>query len=298
MLLHHSFQKRKKKTQFYFINVKGDEFTEYKKNFKKSVSIDFGGLAKAAKNSGIIIEDIIQMEKSAEKNMRTALNFNAHHKSQKIFSISHGIHKTSLWSMLSFFHFIIFTSAPSNGPVLRYTLNYFKIDKNVIDYWIAQFKKLGKSKLNNYFYFNCSEMAFYFTSNILNLEEAVLIGNLSSSNSDSELEPENVETKKKNLQTKFEKFLEGHPSKPPASAIFSSIINSLDVNLIREHDLSVCFNNLGGEKMKRISLVDYLTCILTPNQPAQNSLVALHKYINNYCLIPSIFIKNTAFICK
>ena len=293
MLLNHSFEKRKKNTKLYFINVKGDEFGEYKKKFRKSLQIDYGGLNKTDKNSGIIIEDIIHMSKIDEKNMRTSLNFSAHHKRQKIFSISHGIHKTSLWGMLSFFHFLIFTSSSSNVPVLRYTLNYFKIDKDIVDSWIEQFKKLGLSKKNHYFYFNCSEMSFYFTPNILDLDEAVLIGNLSSgSNSDS---GENLEVKRKNLQTKFEKFLEGHSAKPQASAIFSSIINSLDLKMIREHDLSVCFNNLGGEKLKRISLVDYITCVLTPNQSAPNSLIALHKYIKNYCLIPCIFIKNTSF---
>lgn len=234
------------------------------------------------------------MEKKDEKNMRTALNFNAHHKRQKIFSISHGIHKTSLWSMLSFFHFVIFTSAPSNVPVLRFTLNYFKIDKDIINLWIEQFKKLGKSKKNYYFYFSCSEMGFYFTKNILDVEAKELIGSLTNTlHVDSE--PENLEATKKNLQSKFEKFLEGHLAKAQASAIFGSVINSIDLKFIREHDLSVCFNNLGGQKMKRISLVDYITCILTPNQPASKGLTTLHDYIKNYCLIPAIFIKNKAF---
>lgn len=276
------------------MNVGPEEMRLYKKSYKKCKLISFSGLGKAEKNSAIIIEDIIHMEKKDEKNMRVALNYDAHHKSQKIFSISHAIHKTSIWSMLSFFHFIIFTSSASNVPVLRFTLNYFKIDKEVVDSWIDRFKKLGRGKKNYHFYFNCTEMKFYFTKDILKPTESLLIGSLGGEDSGENF-LENSELLKKNLQTKFEKFLEGHPTRLQASAVFSIIVNSLDLNLIREHDLTVCFNSFEGNKLTRISLIDYITCILTPLDPTPKTLIVLHKYIKTFCFIPLIFVKNSNF---
>lgn len=295
-LLDHSFPKKKRKSKFYFINVGAEELSGYKKSYPESQSIGFGGLDKTAKHSGIVIEDIIHMEKKDEKHMRTALNFGAHHKRQKIFSISHGIHKTSLWSMLSFFHFIIFTSATSNVPVLRYTLNYFKIDKNVVDDWILQFKLLGGGKKDFYFYFSCSEIKFYFTKNILDPESGQLIGSLGeNSGGSSDDKPADLELVRKNLQNKFEKYLEGHQFKAQASAIFSIIVNCLELTLIREHDLTVCFASLEGEKNKRLSLVDYISFLLSPEIKPSSGLIFLHEYIKKYCLIPNIFVKNNYF---
>ena len=268
-----------------------EELSGYKKTFPKLQSIGFKGLSKTGKNSGVVVEDIITMSVSDEKSLRTTLNYDAHHKSQKIFSISHGVHKTSIWSMLSFFHFIILTSAASNVPVLRFTLNYFKIDKNLVDEWITKFKLLGGGKKNYYFYYNCAEMSFYFTKNILNPEASVLVGTAGEVLAQSE----DSEIVKKNLQLKFEKFLEGHPFKTQAAAVFSTIINCIDLTLIREHDLTVCFTNLEGEKEKRLSLVDYICTILSPEEKPSASLIFLHHYIKKFCLIPAIFVKNSRF---
>jgi hypothetical protein len=151
-----------------------------------------------------------------------------------------------------------------------------------------------KKDKNSYFFFDCSEMSFYFTDNILEPDKARLIGSLGAGGELEDSNPNSAAVQKE-LQLKFDKFLEGQIFKVPASAIFSIIINSINLTLIRDSDLTVCFNSISG-KRTRISLVDYITCLLSRTARAPNSLIVLHNYLKNVCLIPFIFIKNEKFL--
>ena len=56
----------------------------YKKTFSNVHNIKFEELESAKKNSCIVVEDIIQMTKKDEGTLRQAINYQMHHKSQKI----------------------------------------------------------------------------------------------------------------------------------------------------------------------------------------------------------------------
>jgi len=165
-----SFPKKPRHT--YFLNVAPDELADYKKNCKLGKVerlTGYQGLGKTEKKSAVVIEDIINMSKKDEQHLRQSLNYDAHHKSQKLFCISHSIYKTSLYSTLSFFHYIIFTSAASNAPVLRFTLSYFKLEKPTVEQWIERFKQKCTSLSKNqfvHFVFDCSEMKFWLVSKL------------------------------------------------------------------------------------------------------------------------------------
>lgn len=267
----------------------------YKKQYKNAKRSTLAGLRKSPKNTGVIVEDIIHMTKDDERQLRTSLNYDAHHKNQKLFCVSHAIHKTSMFSMLPFFHFIIFTCFPANLPLLRFTFSYYKLEPEQKALWIDEFKRLcGNGQLNAYFFFDTATMSFYHTTDILSPESANFIGtlgNMIETNNET-----NNEAEKKKLSKQFDKFVDSLVFKSEASAVFSIIINSINLTLIRAADLTVCFNSISG-KRTRISLVDYVTCILSPSAKASKSLLVLHKYLRHACLIPYIFIKNKNFSC-
>jgi len=122
--------------KLYLINVDAKDSAKYKKSFPKVKNITFNQLEKAEKKSCIVGEDIIHITKRDVQQLRTAINYQAHHKTQKIICASHAIYKTQFYSLLGFFNFIIFTSSIANVPTLRNVFNYFKVSKREIKKWI------------------------------------------------------------------------------------------------------------------------------------------------------------------
>jgi hypothetical protein len=237
------------------------------------------------------------MSKNDEKLLRTALNYDAHHKRQKIFCVSHSIYKNSMWSLLSFFHYIIFTSAPSNVPVIRFTFNYFKIEKPQFEDWLKEYLKVGKGgKKGVYFYFDCVKMTFNVSLNTRFTDKKIL-GTLGETKSESTTSLVGSEEHRKKLQLKFETLIDSFEWQAQAKAIFSIIVNCLNSNLIREHDLSFAFKSSKNKHLSiRFSLVDYITSLLTNGASVTKPLLAFHNYVKTFCHIPVIFCRNQLFV--
>lgn len=290
----HTCGKKARKTKYnlYLINVDGKDTSEYKKMIPKLHSIEFEDLDGVAKKSCVIVEDIIHITKKDEQKLRVAINYQAHHKTQKIICASHSIYKTQIYSLLSYFNFIIFTSAIANIPTLRNILNYFKVEKTEIDNWLNFFTDFGEGKKGVYFYFDCEKITFNVSKKMLfemrkSLSESMMLSAGDPSTSAS--------AKAKILQNVFLKFVENIPEKNEAIAIFSVISNCIPNKLIREQDLTVSFRGKMKEK-KLISVVDYVISILSPTLIVSPPLIAMHRFINTYCKIPRVFIRNKAFL--
>ena len=283
----------------YLLNVKTTETSIYTKYFEDVCILDsFDKLKSTKKNALVIVEDIISMSKNDEKLLRTALNYDAHHKRQKIFCVSHSIYKNSMWSLLSFFHYIIFTSAPSNVPVIRFTFNYFKIEKPQFDDWLKEYLKVGRGgKKGVYFYFDCVKMTFNVSLNT-HFSDKKILGTLGETRSESSSTSlVGSEEHRKKLQLKFETLIDSFEWQAQAKAIFSIIVNCLNSNLIREHDLSFAFKSSKNRQLSiRFSLVDYITSLLTSGASVTKPLLAFHNYVKTFCHIPVIFCKNQLYV--
>jgi hypothetical protein len=292
-IVRHTCGKKAKKIKYnlYLINVDGKDTSEYKKMIPKLHSIEFEDLDCVSKKSCVIVEDIIHITKKDEQKLRVAINYQAHHKTQKIICASHSIYKTQIYSLLSYFHFIIFTSAIANIPTLRNILNYFKVEKTEIDNWLNFFTDFGGGKKGVYFYFDCEKITF-------NVSKKMLF-EMTHSLSDSVTSPQDQSgsptAKAKALQSVFLKFVENIPEKNEAIAIFSVISNCVPSSLIREQDLTISFRGKMKEK-KLISVVDYVISILSPKLIVSPPLIVMHRFVNAYCKIPRVFIRNKAFL--
>ncbi len=278
-------KKKNEKYNLALINVGGKDTREYKKMIPNLSSANFSELESVPKKTCIIVEDIIHITKKEEQKLRIAINYQAHHKTQKIICASHSIFKTQIYSLLNFFNFIIFTSAIANIPTLRNVLNYFKVEKYEIEQWLNFYTNFGEGKKGIYFFFDCEKQTFNISRQMLFKNCKALTNAL----------PENkVQKKKTALQNVFLKFVENFKEKNEAIAIFSVISNCVPTKLIREQDLTIAFRGNKKEK-KLVSVVDYVISLLSPKLIVSPPLIAMHRFFKKYCKIPQVFIKNKAF---
>ncbi len=285
----------------YLLNVGASETASYSKLFHTVAKLDnFDLLPQTKRNSVVLVEDIISISKSDEQSLRRVLNYDAHHKRQKIFCVSHSIYKTSLWSCLSFFHYVIFTSAPSNIPVLRFTLNYFKVEKSQLESWLNKFIVRGENgRQGLYFFFDCVKMTFNLSQDTAFTKLTCLgtagLAETASPNAEAGPKVDSAVAKKK-LQESFETMAESlGEKKASAKAIFLLILNSVSPHLIRARDLSFAFKSRRRGSEIRFSLLDYLACLVDPEASISAPLKAFHRYVQSFCHIPKVFVANKAF---
>ena len=279
--------------KLYLINVDGKDTADYKKKFPDLISTNFENLEKVAKKSCIVVEDIIHITKKDEQKLRTAINYQAHHKTQKIICASHAIYKTQIFSLLGFFNFIIFTSSIANVPTLRNVFNYFKVEKSEIENWINLYKETGSGKLGIYFYFDCEKMAFGYSKKTL-FKFKKILGIVGGGAESKSISAPHTSAASLELQTIFNKFVDNLPQKNEAISVFSIISNCIDPKYIRSQDLTITFMSKTGEK-KHISLVDYIVTLLSPEIIVRPPLIAIHRFVGKFCNIPVFFMKNKHF---
>ena len=137
-------------TNVYTLNVKS---SEYAKISDQVFNIDFEQLNTVPKHSIVIIEDVISLTPFQAKTLREAINFNAHHKKQKIFVVTHHVYKTNIYQLIPYFNYVVFTSSISNLPILKLILQYSQIDKQTLEEWAAFFTKKNQTVCLFYFRF-------------------------------------------------------------------------------------------------------------------------------------------------
>jgi len=323
-----------KKCTVYLINVKEDERLHYEKLHKNCKCIAYGSLSSIKKHSFVIVEDIISMRTEEELKLRQALNYTAHHKASKIFCLTHTIFKTGLFSMLPLFHSVIFTCSPSNAPVVRQALGFFRLEKQTISQWIEQFKhwsKKLKASQRAYFFFDCNTMALCLSTDFLKRGSFSILGSLlDDENDDSDdankhghgtngYDPSfhraggkpvpnaTMRTNKgsgalpqlatEKMAKKFSEFFANHPFQPQALAIFSLMLERFGPNRIDPVDLTISFRSReGGKALKNISTVDYVADLLSSHGRASQENRVLHNYVSKTCVIPKSCIRNKAFL--
>ena len=271
--------KSEKKRKIYTINVQSKEYTD---DFSKITPISLEQIKTISKNSYVIVEDVISMKNAENEQLRSLINYYCHHYFLKIFIITHNIHKNGIYSLLSFVNYIVFTGTKSNLPILRLTLTYYKLESKDLEHMINNFKlksEIKTVKEQNYFIFDTKQLTFYSYKDDL-------YTNLSLENL-----PEHHNNRIQ-FQERFEKFVNDFEEKTKANAIFSIIINCLPENLIRLHDLTFSFKSLTNKSIIRVSLVDYISCLLSETEVAPPEIKCLHNYLKASCCIPRIFIKN------
>lgn len=307
----------------YLINVKGQEVSEYTKGrqpekIKVLKKIQAG--EKVEKRSLIILEDLIKLNAKESDSVRQLLNYTAHHRLCKVYCVTHTIYKTGIYSLLPLFHYIIFTSSPSNVPIVRAALATFKLEKPVLNKWVDAVKEGRFDGEGKYFFFDCTKMLFGASQNFLQRGQNTILGsltlgaenlkietqhsdnfwrpNFNSSQECSTKESSDSAERLARMRLLFSDYFSLHPKRQQACALFFTVSSGLGVGRISEHDLTVSFIlKQQNFKKKKISLVDYISGLLDASQkkPAQD-LIVIHNYVKKRCSLPKSAIINNQFV--
>lgn len=233
----------------------------------------------------MIVEDIINLTKEEEVIFRFFLNEHAHHKTLKMFCVGHTLYKTSLYGMLSLFNYILFTSTPTNIPLLKQTLAYFRLEKDQISDYVEMFA--SHKSFGMYYYLDCQDMKMHhFMSVVPSRGETIP----TTTSPDEELES-NQKRREKILLEKFGSFFEDHPERVKAKSLLCILVRALPESIVRELDLSVKFQYQG--KDRHISLIDYISLLLERRTCLTDSeQQVLHNYIKSKCRLPKYLVLN------
>lgn len=275
--------------------MRAGEASEYSEKHQNVKKLTLDNLQACPKRSVLLVEDLIHMTKKEELNLRHSLTYDAHHKLQKIYCVSHTIHKNSVWTLVQLFTYLIFTSNSGNLPLLRLVLNYFKLDPKFVELCVNFFK--SKQNLGyTYFYFNSSSGFFGWSGDLLKPGTLFKVVDQAEDASESG-EPRHDS---ENLKSFFSELTKGHSRQSAACSIFSMVLFSISdqKNFFNAHDLTVNFRTR-NEGVIRISLVDYILDLVSPQKagqrPPQKSFCILHNFLKTRCVIPKFLVQNKSY---
>lgn len=286
---------RRRPPHLVLVNVRAGEAEELKR-LRHSRVQSYNCVAEIKelpKNAVVIFEDIIHLSKAEETTLRFYLNEYAHHRTLKIYCVGHTLFKTSLFGLLSLFNYVVFTPTPSNGPLLKQVLAYFRFDRDESSELVERFGE--RRTPGSYYYLDCQEMKMG--------ELSVVAGQSRSrdgtaATGETKVEPSAIagpRTGEKALLERAALFFEDHPHRAKARAALSVLLRALPEASVRECDLTVPFRRRGeegGRGHARISLVDYVSWILEREGPPSRDLSVLHAYLSTLCRLPQSVLLN------
>jgi GTPase SAR1 family protein len=281
--------KKNSNVNIYTINVRSNEYSTVYPNL---INVEYEQMDTIPRKSIIIIEDVISMTPFQANTLRQAVNYNAHHKKQKIYVITHHVFKTSVYQLIPYFNYIVFTASHSNIPLVKIILRYFHLSKDDIEKTTSLIHPVRNTPFV-YFVFTVDSHRFLKADSIKQL----LLGELRDTHGDSvtTATTTTATTTKDDLIQRFETFVFTNDNKQQASTVFSILVNALpnfqNINLT---DLTLRCQTKTGHPIN-ISLVDYVMSLLTPNIKITKYDLFVHNYFKPLCKLPTMFIVNKRY---
>lgn len=266
----------------YTVNIKSNEYKLKSINAVKDIT--FEQLNTVPKRSVIIVEDVISMTNFQAKALREAINFNAHHKRQRIFVITHHVFKTSIYQLIPYFNYIIFTASQSNLPIIQTVFRYFNIKEQ---YDLAAESVRKNTLPYAYFVFAAETQQFLKADSIKSL-----LNNKLKNNNNIAVTEQTID----DLTNRFNSFVsDTNPLKQDAATVFSILINALpSLQNVNITDLTLkCQTPKGGNV--NISLIDYVISLVKKKGSVSKHSLFLHAYFKTLCKIPKMFVVNKKF---
>jgi hypothetical protein len=285
----HIKNKTLKPRRLFCINTRGNEYDQLG---GATASID--KINTLPKGSFLVVEDIIDLGKKSEVLMRTTLNVNLHHRSQKMFAATHSNVKTKLWSNIQYFDYIIFPGEKSNHVNFRSIINLFRLGKNPTESFSAAFLERCGRPTKEYIVLAVKEIRIYSGRSLEAMTEQqpdcyTKIGDLESEGGGGRDEPASGVP----LANQFEKLITGYKYKGRALAVYSLLENCILSRFTLTPDLLITVGRTG--KLK-ISIVDYIHYLVDgeSGRPPPKYLI-FHKFVMEKCHVPHLMVQNKFF---
>ena len=232
--------------------------------------------AKTLSNACLVFEDVIGASKKEFKILQGVLAFSNHHLLlNPIFIVAHAIYCNNIHGLLSYVTEVIITACRGNVSSLIATLNYFRFDKEERSCFLSRFLS------------SCLP----YTHFVLDVEKRTL----KHVSSDASVESSSVDPlaalSMSEASGAANRFLALLPESGKALAIFDLIKTKVSSKWIDSDDLTITLHNARGASV-RISLIDYLFALTTPDAEPSRDVALLHRYISRKVLLPAAFILN------
>lgn len=231
--------------------------------------------AKELENCCLIYEDIINPKQTDLMIMKHTLLFSGHHRNvDPQIVIAHGVFHNKVFSILDHFKKIIITDAKGNIGILSRILTHFKFSKEEKKDYSTLFRQ--NNQKFSYFIIDLDERRVYRNAQ----ENLHLLPN------------DQVLADAKNSA---EKILSLADQPERAKTLFNIIVQYIPPSALSPVDLSVWFRRTSKKKTERISLIEYINCLLTKRDKPNKEIMKLHSFITKRCLIPKFLILNKHF---
>ena len=235
----------------------------------------------------IIIEDLVGTTERQFKQISHALNVKKHHGGCSLYIICHSLVKTNVTGLLTFFDFLIFTSARTNVANIKAACTFFKIPPSTREKHLTLF---GKESKDPYAYYILDLKDFSFLKGGC-VETSHPPGGRDTPTSAAAVA--SLADYRKSAEILFGQL----PNSKRCLAIFEIILGRLDYlgDSISPSDLMIRLQTKDSQKEKRFSLVDYVFSLVELDPPASD-IVRLHAFLKSKNIFyPRCLIKNKHF---
>jgi energy-coupling factor transporter ATP-binding protein EcfA2 len=319
-LLKHLVSRMPPRRLLYLVNVRADESEEYARSHaggpQRVRHVQLSALREVASHSTIIIEDIISMKEREQASLREGMNYTAHHRSCKIFCVTHTVYKTGIFSMMPLFHYVVFTSSRANLPIVKQTLQRFSMTKAEVSDFVdaieaaaraAEAPNSSQDPRSTYFFFDCARMQMGYSTDRLKPGKTVMLGEKSSGEPGSRPVPASAQDNRteadsgrsadpKNRDTSvakhFAKFFADARQRETADGVLRLVMNSAAARQnFNPGDLSFAFARRDGGREK-VSLVDYAHVLTTAAARPTEGQKVLHRFLRARISLPLAAVSN------
>jgi len=279
-----------KRKMTFFYNAPYDR--DFIANSKRVSAVsEFSHLLNVPDESIVVIEDIIALERKNEPILRELINRRCHHKSLLLYAVAHHIYKTGVHSILPNFDYIIFTNHKANLQILFKVLNVFKHSQQELTA-VRAFTENKPSQFDQYYIYWTRSNGLYFAASTKELLSCSQLQSVFSETVDASMEqrPQTNLSIKTKLQLQFNQMMQGSSFYAEASNVFSIVVNSIPLEFVRDYDLSFCFK-YRNEQEGRVSIIDYVHCLLNPSIIPTNEIQFFHCYLKTIVVFPVFLLK-------
>jgi len=224
------------------------------------------------RKSILICEDLVCLSNRELKLLTTFVNIMRRHNDNTIILVTHSLRNNNLYSLICHMHFFIFMSNRSNVSNWNAAGTIFKIPDDLR----SQGQEFFSNPLGKYYsmVLNCSNF------NLTCLSPNYQVCTKSNSTN---------QTSQSKLLDRFSNIFKGFDRGPRLYAFAHFLVLNLPSNVIAP-DLSVVAKN--KQNPIKISMVDYIHIVSSPDEPISKPMRKLHLYILSYVTVPQLFIQN------
>jgi energy-coupling factor transporter ATP-binding protein EcfA2 len=232
------------------------------------------------KNACLIFEDVIGATKTEFKILQNCLAFSNNHLNlTPIYILVHSLLNNGVHGLLSYVTHVIITAVKANVSSLNVALQYFRFDKAERAEFLSRFLRVAEPFGHFVLDIEKRSLVYVGPNSTAGKQTPTLEGSMTDSSSSSQ---------------SANRFLSLLPESGKALAIYDLIRPKLKEANLDAEDLTITLKSARLGKRVRISLIDYIFALTTPDAEVSKEISLLHRYISAKVVLPICFVGNVS----